>query len=147
MLMLYKYLSFVIVCGNSLTACVSRSIRPTANFVASSFSWPHYARLAVLNVVKVNLDMREDKEEFIQVCVKDIWRSPSKGVTFKVVSTNVTKETLKIFFFNNRIESLLLQQNVSSYNCDRAVNRSDISSAFSVWISLMMTVSGWNTVQ
>jgi len=40
--------------------------------------------------MKGTLDMKEVKEVFIQVDIKDICRSPSKGVTFKVVSWNVT---------------------------------------------------------
>jgi len=40
--------------------------------------------------VKWTLDMTEGKEQFIQVDMKDICRSPSIGVTLKVVSSNVT---------------------------------------------------------
>jgi hypothetical protein len=76
--------------------------------------------------------MTEGKEQFIQVDIKDVCRSPSIRVTLKVASSNVTRDVKKIIFFDNRIESLLLAQNVSSYNFDRTVNRCDISSGFSV---------------
>jgi len=43
--------------------------------------------------------MTEGKEVFIQVDYKDVCCSPSIGVTLKVVSSNVTQETLKNNFF------------------------------------------------
>jgi len=46
------------------------------------------------------MDMKEAKEVFIQVRIKDICQSPSKGITFKVVSSNVTQETLLTYLLH-----------------------------------------------
>jgi len=50
-------------------------------------------------------------------------------------------------FFNSRVESWMLGQNGSGHKCNRTVTGVTFLLGFSVWISLMMTNSGWNMVQ
>jgi hypothetical protein len=57
------------VVSNSLSKPVfpAMSIRPTTNYIASSFSWLHCSTLAVLSVVRHTLDITEGNERFIPV--------------------------------------------------------------------------------
>jgi hypothetical protein len=52
----------------------------------------------------------EAEEQFIQVCTKDICRSPSIGVHFKFVSSNVNRDVTKYGFLTTGVTFLLVSQ-------------------------------------